>query len=47
MSIYTQTARFDTGRALTEDELFKLAPSVFATTAHEFAQCTFRANPHD
>jgi len=35
MSIYTNTARFDTGRALTEDELFKLAPSVFATTAHE------------
>ena len=35
MSIYTQTARFDTGRALTEDELFKLAPSVFATSAHE------------
>jgi len=35
MSIYTNTARFDTGRALTEDELYKLAPSVFATTAHE------------
>jgi len=35
MSIYTNTARFDTGRALTESELFKLAPSVFATTAHE------------
>src|SRR6187431_2753685 len=33
--IYTPTARFDTGRALTESELFKLAPSVFATTAHE------------
>jgi hypothetical protein len=32
---YGKTARFDTGRALTEDELFKLAPSVFATTAHE------------
>ena len=35
MSIYTNTARFDTGRALTEAELYKLAPSVFATTAHE------------
>lgn len=34
MTIYTQTARFDTGRALTEDELRNLAPSVFATTAH-------------
>ncbi len=34
MTIYTQTARFDTGRALTEDELHKLAPSIFATEAH-------------
>lgn len=33
--IYTPTARFDTGRALTEEELFKVAPSIFATTAHE------------
>jgi len=35
MNMYSQTARFDTGRALTEDELFKIAPSIFATTAHE------------
>ncbi len=35
MSIYTPTARFDTGRALTEDEMFRIAPSIFATTAHE------------
>ena len=36
MSIYCQTARFDgTGRALGEDELRKLAPSIFATQAHE------------
>jgi uncharacterized protein DUF932 len=34
MTIYTNTARFDSGRALTEDELRKLAPSVFAVTAH-------------
>jgi hypothetical protein len=34
MTVYTSTARFDTGRALTEDELRKLAPSIFATTAH-------------
>jgi hypothetical protein len=35
MTIYTQTARFDgSARALTEDEIFKLAPSVFATEAH-------------
>lgn len=35
MSIYTKTARFDTGHALSEDELFDLAPSIFATQAHE------------
>lgn len=35
MSIYTNTARFDTGRALSEDELYKLAPSVFATEAYK------------
>jgi len=35
MNMYSNTARFDTGCALTEDELYKLAPSVFATTAHE------------
>jgi hypothetical protein len=36
MTVYAQTARFDgTARALTEDELYKIAPSVFATTAHE------------
>lgn len=34
MNIYSPTARFDTGRALTEDELHKLAPSIFATEAH-------------
>ena len=45
MSIYTQTARFDTGRALTEDELFKLAPSVFATSAHESRSQRFAPIP--
>ena len=35
MSIYTNTARFDTGRELTETEMRKLAPSIFATSAHE------------
>jgi uncharacterized protein DUF932 len=34
MTVYTKTARFDHARALTEDEMFKLAPSIFATTAH-------------
>jgi hypothetical protein len=34
MSIYTPTARFDTGRPMTEDELRRAAPSIFAMTAH-------------
>src|ERR1035437_8883572 len=33
MTVYAQSARFDTGRAMTEDELRRAAPSVFATTA--------------
>jgi hypothetical protein len=45
MSIYTNTARFDTGRALTESELFTLAPSVFATTAHESRSARFAPIP--
>ena len=32
MSIYTQTARFDTGRALTEAEMRRIAPSIFASS---------------
>jgi hypothetical protein len=43
--IYSQTARFDTGRALTESELYKLAPSVFATTAHESRSTRFAPIP--
>ncbi|WJS05565.1 DUF932 domain-containing protein [Roseibium aggregatum] len=34
-SVYASTARFDIGRALSEDELRRLAPSIFATSAHE------------
>jgi hypothetical protein len=35
MTVYTQTARFDgSARALTENELFKIAPSIFARDAH-------------
>src|SRR6476620_4231194 len=45
MSIYTNTARFDTGRALTEDELYKAAPSVFATTAHVSSSDRFAPIP--
>jgi hypothetical protein len=33
-NVYAQTARFDTGRALSEDEMRRMAPSIFATSAH-------------
>lgn len=45
MSIYTQTARFDAARALSEDELRKLAPSIFATSAHESRSERFQPIP--
>jgi len=46
MSVYTNTARFDgTARPLTEDELFALAPSVFATTAHHSRSDKFKPIP--
>ena len=44
-SIYTQTARFDRARALTEDELRQTAPSVFAATAHDSCSERFRPIP--
>jgi len=43
--IYTQTARFDTGRAMTEDEMRKAAPSIFAVEAHESRSDRFSAIP--
>jgi hypothetical protein len=42
---YGQSARFDTARALTEDELRKLAPSIFATEAHSSRSDRFAAIP--
>ena len=46
MSVYTNTARFDgTARALTEAELFKLAPSIFAVSAHESRSERFQPIP--
>jgi hypothetical protein len=45
MSIYTQTARFDTGRALTETEMRRIAPSIFAVTAHESRSERFKPIP--
>ena len=42
-SIYTSTARFDAGqRFLGEDEIRQLAPSVFATEAHDSRSDRFR-----
>ncbi|AYG64528.1 DUF932 domain-containing protein [Rhizobium jaguaris] len=45
MTIYTDTARFDTGRAMTEIEMRKFAPSIFATTAHESRSERFKPIP--
>lgn len=33
-NVYAATARFDTGRPLSEDEMRRSAPSIFAETAH-------------
>jgi len=33
MTIYTNTARFDTARSMTENELRRAAPSIFAMSA--------------
>jgi hypothetical protein len=35
MTVYAKTARFDTAVALSNEELHKLAPSIFARQAHE------------
>ena len=45
MTIYTQTARFDTSRAMTEDEMRRIAPSIFATVAHESRSERFQPIP--
>lgn len=45
MTIYTDTARFDTGRAMTEDEMRKVAPSIFAVNAHESRSERFKPIP--
>lgn len=45
MTVYASTARFDTGRALSEDELRRLAPSIFASSAHESRSARFRPIP--
>ena len=45
MTVYTETARFDTGRAMTETEMRKVAPSIFATSAHESRSERFKPIP--
>jgi hypothetical protein len=46
MTVYTQTARFDhAARALSEDEMRRLAPSIFATAAHDSRSERFRPIP--
>jgi hypothetical protein len=45
MSIYTSTARFDTGRSMTETELRHAAPSIFAMSAHESRSERFQPIP--
>ncbi|NTG38791.1 DUF945 domain-containing protein [Agrobacterium rhizogenes] len=45
MTVYTETARFDTARAMTETEMRKAAPSIFATTAHESRSDRFKPIP--
>lgn len=45
MTVYAHTARFDAARALTEDELRKAAPSIFATVAHESRSERFQPIP--
>lgn len=45
MTIYTKTARFDSARALTEDEMRRDAPSIFAMTAHESRSDRFQPIP--
>ncbi|MCK7615014.1 DUF932 domain-containing protein [Roseibium sediminicola] len=45
MTVYAHTARFDHGRALSEDELRRLAPSIFATSAHESRSDRFQPIP--
>ena len=44
-TIYSNSARFDTAQPLTDEQLFKVAPSIFAEEAHESRSERFRAIP--
>jgi len=45
VTIYSKTARFDSGRSLTEDEMRHAAPSIFATSAHGSRSDRFQPIP--
>jgi hypothetical protein len=45
MTVYSSTARFDNARALTQDEMYKIAPSIFAVQKHESRSERFRPIP--
>jgi hypothetical protein len=45
MTIYNANARFDSARAMSEDEMRRVAPSIFATTAHDSRSERFQAIP--
>jgi len=44
-SIYTSTARFGAAQALSDEQIYKIAPSVFALEAHESRSQRFVAIP--
>lgn len=44
-TIYSNSARFDTAQPLTDEQLFKSAPSIFALEAHESRSERFKAIP--
>ena len=44
-SIYATSARFDTAHPLSDEELIKYAPSIFATNAHESRSTKFQVIP--
>lgn len=45
MTVYSSTARFDNARALTQEEMYKIAPSIFAVQKHESRSERFRPIP--
>jgi hypothetical protein len=45
MNIYANTARFDSARALTDEELHRMAPSIFAVEKHDSRSERFKPIP--